>query len=131
MTFWKQLLRVELAAVTCLLVYAAILTGLLRVGAAVLSPAAPETDGLWLSFALILWFGVLPALLLFAPVYALLRAVGFASFPAAVIIGIVSGALFVALVRAGGGALFAIPSSVIVAVGVHAIMRKGSRVSDA
>jgi hypothetical protein len=122
--FWKQLWRVEAAVVICLLLYAAGLTGLLRVGAAAFSPAPPTTEAVVLVFALILWFGVVPAVVLFGPTYALLRAKGRVNYPIAVAIGLVSSVAVVAAARMGAIALYAIPSSVIVAVGVHAIMKR-------
>ena len=124
MTFWKQLWRVELVVVVCLLVYAAGLTVLLRIGAVAFASTPPTVEGLGLSFVLILWFGVLPAMVVFAPTYALLRAKGMVNFPIAVVVGLISGAVLVAVARMGAIALYALPSSVIVAMGVHAVMRR-------
>ena len=124
MTFWKQLWRVELVVVICLLLYAAGLTGLLRVGAAAFSSAPLTTEGVTLAFALILWFGVVPAVVLFGPTYTLLRTKGRINYPIAIAVGLLSSIALVAVARTGAIAAYAIPSSVVVAVGVHAIMKR-------
>jgi hypothetical protein len=123
-TYWKQLWRVELAVAACLVVYAAGLTALVRLGAAMFAPAPPGGDAIALSFFLILWFSVLPAVVLFAPAYTFLRAKGAVNFPIAVAVGLLSPVLLLFLFRAGPAAIYAIPSSVIVAIGVHAIMKR-------
>jgi hypothetical protein len=123
-TFWKQLWRVELAVAACLVVYAAALTALVRLGAAIFAPTPPSGDAIALSFFLLLWFSVLPAVLLFAPAYAFLRAKGAVNFPIAVAVGLLAPVVMLFLARSGLAAAYAIPSSVIVAIGVHAIMKR-------
>jgi hypothetical protein len=123
-TYWKQLWRVELVVAICLLLYAAALTGLLRAGAVVFASAPPTTDGMAVVFALIVWFGVVPAIVLFGPMYALLRTKSHVNYPIAVAVALVSSIALVAVVRMGAIALYAIPSSIIVAVGVHAVMKR-------
>lgn len=108
----------------CLLLYAAGLTVLLRVGAAVFSSTPPTIEGMGLAFALILWFGAVPALVLFGPTYTLLRTKGHVNYPIAVAVGLVSSIVLVAAVRMGAITLYAVPSSVIVAIGVHAVMKR-------
>jgi hypothetical protein len=67
---------------------------------------------------------VLPAVLLFAPAYTFLRARGAVNFPIAVAVGLLAPAVMLLLSRSGLAGMYAIPSSVIVAVGVHAIMKR-------
>ena len=124
MTFWKQLWRVELAVAASLVAYAAVLTALVRLGAAVFAPTPPSGDALALSFVLLIWFSVLPAVLLFAPAYTFLRAKGAVNFPISVAVGLLSPVVLLFLFRMGPAAVYAIPSSVIVAIGVHAIMKR-------
>ena len=90
----------------------------------VFSAAPPTIDGMALAFALILWFGVVPAVVLFGPTYALLRTKGHINYLIAAAVGFASSIALVAVVRMGAIALYAIPSSVIVAISVHAIMKR-------
>jgi len=71
MGYWSHLLRVEIAAIVSLLVYAAALTAVLALGSGAFS-SEPQSSGEALrSFGLVLWFSILPTAFVFAPVYAL------------------------------------------------------------
>ena len=105
----------------CLLLYALILTSLLALGAAVFAPSGPGTDNATLSFALIVWFSVLPAILLFAPAYALLRWRGWASLGTALAAALLPAILFI---RAPVFALYFIPTSLAVALGAHFVLKR-------
>ena len=120
-SYWNHLWRVELVVILCLVLYGLGLTGVLGLGAAVFAPDSQATDGAALSFALVLWFGALPSILLFAPAYALLRWRGLINFASAMVIGVLSGAVFL---RAGSLAIYAVLTGAIVAAGAHAILRQ-------
>lgn len=121
MSYWNHLWRVELVVILCLVLYGLGLTAVLGLGAAAFAPEPQLIDGAALSFALILWFGALPSILLFAPAYALLRWRGFINPGGAIVIGVLCGAVFL---RAGSLAIYAISTGVIVAAGTHAILRR-------
>jgi hypothetical protein len=121
LSYWGHLWRVELVVLLCLLLYALAFTALLGLGAAVFAPEGPSVDRAALPFALILWFSVLPAVLLFAPAYALVRWRGWTNLALALVIGAATGAVFL---RAGPVALYAIASAVIIAAAAHLILRR-------
>lgn len=120
--FRHLLLRVELTALLCLVVYAAALTAVLALGAALLSSVPQAWDEALRSFALVLWFSVLPTAFVFAPAYAGLLDRGWANMAAAIILGIASSALLVALFRNGPMALYALPSGAVVGAATHLIL---------
>ena len=120
-SYWNHLWRVELVVVLCLVLYGLGLTGVLGLGAAALAPGPQDIEGAALSFALVLWFGALPSILLFAPAYALLRWRGWINLASAIVIGVLCGAVFL---RAGSLAIYAISTGAIVAAGAHAILRR-------
>jgi hypothetical protein len=123
MTFWKHLWRIELAAVICLVLYAAAFTGVLALGAGVFATDSATLEGAARSFALILWFSILPTMLFFAPFYALLARTGHTNFPVAIILGVLSSVALVMLFRNGAMALYAIPSGAVVGAATHAIAK--------
>ena len=120
-SYWGHLGRVELVVVACLLAYALVLTLVLGLGAAVFAPGPQTWEGFGLAFGLILWFGILPATLLFAPAYAFLRWRGWINLALAIIAGLACGLIFI---RAGPLALYAIASGVIVAICAHLVLRR-------
>ena len=121
-SYWAHLWRVEVVVLICLLAYALAFTALLALGAGIFAPQGLPLDSAALPFALIVWFSVLPAILLFGPVYALLRWRGWANLALAIAIGAATGAVFL---RAGPLALYAIPSAIIIAVFAHLILKRG------
>ena len=123
MSYPQHLLRTELIAVLCLVLYGLALTGLLQLGAAAMS-SAPQTLGEAMrSFGLVLWFSILPTTFVFAPAYALMHAKGWANLAAAILLGIAASAILVALFRNGPMALYALPSGAVVGAGTHLLMR--------
>ena len=121
LTYWDHLWRVEAVVVGCLVAYALVLTALLALGAAVFAPMLPSTDNATRSFALIVWFSVLPAILLFAPAYALLRWRGWVSLTTALIAALLPAILFI---RAPAFAVYFIPTSLAVAIGAHFLLKR-------
>ena len=101
--------------------YALVLTALLALGAAVFAPMLPSTDNATRSFALIVWFSVLPAILLFAPAYALLRWRGWVSLTTALIAALLPAILFI---RAPAFAVYFIPTTLAVAIGAHFLLKR-------
>jgi hypothetical protein len=124
MGFQQHLLRAELTAVLCLVLYAAVLAGLLRLGAAAMASAPQAFEETARSFALVLWFSILPTTLLFAPAYALFHAKGWANLGVAIVLGLASSAILVALFRNGPMALYALPSGAVVGAATHLVMKK-------
>ena len=123
MTYWKHLLRAEITAVLCLVLYAAALTAALGLGAAALSSDAQSTGEALRSFTLVLWFSILPTAFVFAPIYSFLRARAMANLVLAIVVGIMSSAVLVALFRNGAMALYALPSGAFVGAGTHFAMK--------
>jgi hypothetical protein len=107
--------------VGCLLAYALVLTALLSLGAAVFAPILPSAENATLSFALIVWFSVLPAILLFAPAYAFLRWRGWVSVTTAIMAALLPAILFI---RAPVFALYFVPTSLAVAIGAHFLLKR-------
>ena len=121
--FRQSLLRAELTAVLCLVLYGIALAGLLQLGAAAMSAEPRTFDDAVRPFALVLWFSILPTALVFAPLYALLHAKGWANMAAAIVLGLASSAILVVLFRNGPMALYALPSGAIVGAATHWLMR--------
>ena len=123
MRYWNHLLRVEIAAILSLFVYAAALTALIALASGALS-SEPQSSGEALrSLGLVLWFSILPTIFLFAPIYAFLRLRRVANFVLAIVVGIMSSAVLVALFRNGSMALYALPSGAFVGAATHAVMK--------
>ena len=123
MGYRQHLLRAELIAVLCLVAYALVLAALLQLGAAAMSTSPQTFEEAARSFALVLWFSILPVTFLFAPVYAFLHSKGWANMAAAIVLGIASSAILVVLFRNGPMALYALPSGAVVGAGTHLAMR--------
>ena len=123
MGFQQHLLRAELAAVLCLALYGVALAGILQLGAAAMSSAPQTLEEAVRPFVLVLWFSILPTTLLFAPGYALFHAKGWSNMAAAIVLGIASSAVLVALFRNGAMALYALPSGAVVGAATHWLMR--------
>ena len=126
MSFQQYLLRAELTAVLCLVLYGLALVGVLQLGAAAMASAAPTFEEAVRPFVLVLWFSILPTTALFAPSYALFHAKGWANMAAAIVLGIASSAVLVALFRNGAMALYALPSGAVVGAGTHFVMKRWS-----
>jgi len=127
MGYWSHLLRVEIAAIVSLLVYAAALTAVLALGSGAFS-SEPQSSGEALrSFGLVLWFSILPTTFVFAPVYAFLHVRGATNVAAAIVIGILSSAVLVFLFRNGAMALYALPSGAFVGAGTYLILKWSSK----
>ena len=122
--FQQNLLRAELTAVLCLVAYGLALAGVLQLGAAALSSAPQTFEEAVRPFVLVLWFSILPTTLLFAPSYALFHAKGWANMAAAIVLGIASSAVLVALFRNGAMALYALPSGAVVGAATHFVMKR-------
>jgi len=122
--FRQSLLRAELTAILCLVLYGIALAGLLQLGAAAMSPEPRSFDEAMRPFALVLWFSILPTTLVFAPLYALLHAKGWANMAGAIVLGLASSAILVALFRNGPMALYALPSGALVGAATHFAMKR-------
>jgi hypothetical protein len=120
-TYWQHLWRVEAAVAASLALYGVVLALLILVGAAVFAPAIPGIDGAGAPIGLVMWFGAIPLLVLFAPTYAMLRWVGFANLPLAIALGFLCALVFA---RSGPLALFALPCCVMVAAAAHLILKR-------
>ena len=120
-SYWQHLWRVEAVVVACLALYGLLLALLILAGAAVFAPSAPGMDGAGAPIGLVMWFGAIPLLVLFAPTYALLRWVGFANLPLALALGFLCAFAFA---RSGPLALFAIPCCVMVAAAAHLVLKR-------
>ena len=123
MNYWNHLLRVEITAILSLVLYAAALVAVLGLGAQVLSNEPQSASDALRSFTLVLWFSILPTIFLFAPIYAFLRVRRVANFALAIVVGIMSSAVLVALFRNGSMALYALPSGAFVGAATHAVMK--------
>jgi hypothetical protein len=123
MGFQQHLLRAELTAVLCLALYGLALAAILQLGAAAMSTAPQTFEEAVRPFVLVLWFSILPTTLLFAPAYALFRAKGWANLAVAIVLGIASSAILVALFRNGAMALYALPSGAVVGAATHWLMK--------
>ena len=123
MGYQQHLLRTELTAVLCLALYGLALAGLLQLGALAMSSAAQTFEEAVRPFVLVLWFSILPTTFVFAPVYALMHAKGWANLAAAIVLGIAASAILVVLFRNGPMALYALPSGAVVGAATHLLMR--------
>jgi len=126
MGFQQHLLRTELTAILCLVLYGLGLVGVLQLGAAAMSSAPQTLEETVRPFVLVLWFSILPTTVLFAPAYALLHAKGWANMGAAIVLGIAASAVLVALFRNGAMALYALPSGAVVGAATHFVMKRWS-----
>ena len=124
MGFQQHLLRAELTAILCLVLYGLALVGVLQLGAAAMSSAPPTFEEAMRPFVLVLWFSILPTTLVFAPSYALFHAKGWANMASAIVLGIASSAVLVALFRNGAMALYALPSGAVVGAATHFVMKR-------
>jgi hypothetical protein len=127
MGFQHHLLRAELAAVVCLVLYGLALVGAIQLGAAAMSSAPQTFEEAVRPFVLVLWFSILPTTALFAPSYALFHSKGWANMAAAIVLGIASSAVLVALFRNGAMALYALPSGAVVGAATHFVMKRWAR----
>jgi len=126
-SYWNHLLRVEVAAVLSLFVYAAALTALIALASGALS-SEPQSSGEALrSLGLVLWFSILPTTFVFAPAYAFLHMRGATNVAAAIVVGILSSAVLVVLFRNGAMALYALPSGAFVGAGTYLILKWSSK----
>jgi hypothetical protein len=118
----QTLWRVESATLACLIAFAVGLVGVLSIAAQILAPGPPSWEGAWLFVLLTLFLGVGPAVLFFAPAYALLKQFGRANFLTAVLVGVLPViAFYVADPMLWPYALI---GGALVSVGVHAVMRR-------
>ena len=127
MSYGRLLLRVELTALLCLVAYAAALTAALALGAAAFASGGQGWDEAARSFALVLWFSILPTAALFAPVYAAMHGRGWTNLPVAIVLGIAASAILVVLFRNGPMAIYALPSGAVVGAGTHLLMKWWAR----
>lgn len=125
MAYLRNLWRVEIAVILCLLAYAVGFTAIMSALADVYSPGPPSMEGAVVVFGLTIVMGAGPATLFFAPVYAFLRTRGAANLIAAIACGIVPGVflLFYYSEFLGLG-MYAIPAGALVSAATHATMLK-------
>jgi hypothetical protein len=93
----------------------AALAGVLQLGAAALFLGAANVSRTRCGpFVLVLWFSILPTTLLLRAGLRAFHAKGWANMAAAIVLGIASSAVLVALFRNGAMALYALPSGAVV-----------------
>jgi hypothetical protein len=123
--FLRALWRTEVVVILCLVAYAL----LFAVGIAILEAGRPSIhsflDRILIVASLTLLFGAVPAMILFAPVYAAARTWGTVNMAAAVVMGIASSmvsTLFSADLR--GIAILAVVASALVSAATHVVVAK-------
>jgi len=128
MAFLRNLWKVELATILCLFAYAtgcALVSAILGLSPAPLLPTVPPSIGGAPAVMVVTFlFGVWPAMLFFAPIYAFLRTRRAVNFLIAVVIGMLPAAPFYMAAPMLG--LFALSSGALVSAATHALMRSRS-----
>ena len=119
--FWRNLWRTELAVIATLLVFAIGLTVLLLLLGRLFGSGLPILEGTKFVSIFVFGIGILPAVLVFAPIYSFLRAQGRINWLAVIAIGALSGGvLFFSMFIVG---LYGVIAGAIVAASTHAVLR--------